>query len=170
MEESPIQEESEQNQAVALSIQETPVEVPLTEQEIVAEEASGRGNYGRLYIDAAGVDVAVFYTTNLYHLQSIVDAKDSACMFDWDDGNRMIADHCNQGFDGIRSCSAGTKARLVTPNGTSTYTCAEIIYDGWNTGDYLVYNDYTPIGNYYTGCLVMYTCNSNGTVTITIWY
>ena len=54
-------------------------------------------------------------------------------MFDWDDGNRMIADHCNQGFDGIRSCSAGTKARLVTPNGTSTYTCAETIYDGWNT-------------------------------------
>lgn len=138
-------------------------------QRSLPEKDAGRGNYGRIYIDAAGVDVAVFYTKDLYTLQNLVDAADSAAMFDWYDGNQMIADHNYQGFSAIGKCAPGTCAELVTRDGNKYYSCEEVIYNGWNAGTSLTYPDHTPIGSRYTGRLVMYTCSAGGTVNITVW-
>ena len=131
----------------------------------VADEASRRGIFARFAVPELGIDVAVFYTTDLSNLQSIVDADDSACLFYWLDGNYILADHNTQGFENFQYYMPDT-AYMVTPNGYYTYTCIESIPYGWNMGSYLAYADGTPIGHY---DLVTYTCNSDSSVTINGW-
>ena len=165
---TPVETVSEENAQLDAVETAAPVVIK-SRQEIVAEEAAVRGTYGRIYIDEVGVDTAVFYSADLTNLQAIVDADDMAAMFDWEDGNTMIADHNYQGFNDIRYLTPGSYAELVTVNGTFGYTLQEIIYDAWNASSEITYNDGTPISVNYTSNLVIYTCNNDGTITVTIW-
>ena len=134
-------------------------------------EIEDRGDYGRLVIKDAGVDVAVFETTDFSKLQDVVDAEDSACMFNWNDGNTLIADHNYQGFKNLKKVKKNsTYAYMVTEDGVKTYKCIRKLTKGWNDGSTLAFNDHTPIGEEYTGKLIIYTCNNEpGSVTITVW-
>ena len=146
-----------------------------TVEAAVATETANRGSYGRVIIPPANVDTAVFYTDDFYKLQAITDAEDSAAMFDWDDGNTMIADHNYQGFEGLRTMTIaeeGTYAYITTGTETTAYKCVEKISEGHNRGDCLTYANGTPISVNHTNSLVIYTCNANYagcTVTITVW-
>lgn len=110
---------------------------------------------GRLVIPSVGIDVACYAG----YEQEIVDAKNSAAYF-YGYGHIIIGDHKNQGFSAIKSCSTGTKAKMITNNGTETYTCVGKI-QGHNTGYELTDANYASIKNLYPGAIACYTCNDN---------
>jgi outer membrane biosynthesis protein TonB len=121
-----------------------------------SDKHSDTKNYiGRFKISSVGVNVACYAGSE----QSIVDAQDSAAYF-YGFGHIIIGDHKHQGFSAIKSCSVGTKARMVTKNGTETFTCVGKI-QGHNTGYELTDANYVPINNLYPGSIACYTCNDN---------
>ena len=134
---------------------------------IVAAECATRGCYGRLYLPAQNYSVAVFFSADWSNMQAIVDAEDSACMFNLS-ANTLIADHNGQGFTNTRDAS---EAVMVTSAGRQTYHCIARYYDGWNEGDHLATNDGTDISTLFAGKLITYTCNeaSGHSVTISVW-
>lgn len=138
----------------------------------VKSEIKSRGSYGRVKIEDADIDVALFYTKDLSKLQQLTDAEDSAAMFKWKDGNVIVADHSNQGFGNLREFTPDNSyAYITTAEGVETYKCVEKVSNGWNLGSTLAFADKTAIGTKYTGSLILYTCNNkDGTrVTITVW-
>ena len=137
------------------------------------EMAEKEGMVGRLTIPYGGVNVALYSTTvyDISESQSIVDAYDSAAYME--DGYSayncvIIADHVHQGFVGIKSAVPGsTYAYIDFGECARAYVCTRNLI-GYNTG-YLVDGD----GNYIVAQdseeILMYTCNSDGSVTITFW-
>lgn len=138
--------------------------------EEVSNEMINRGSYGRVVIPDADVDTAIFYTTDYTTLQAVVDADDSACLFDFTDTVRMLADHCEQGFGGLRFISGDVKAYIVKGQEVETYTLVEKISDAYNCGSYISYNN-GEIVNFSDNDFIIYTCNNDaaGTITVTIW-
>lgn len=141
-------------------------------QETVAEEMARRGNIGRLRIPSVGVDVALFKSSVYGGSQPVVDANDSAAyMADAVDcyGQILIGDHRHQGFDKIKKSSPGsTKAYFDFGTYTKTYVCTDK-FVGKNIGYDLVDLNGTSITGRNDGGVCMYTCNTDGTVTITFW-
>ncbi len=138
----------------------------------VKSEIANRGNYGRITIEDADIDVALFYTKDLSKLQKLTDAEDSAAMFNWKDGNVIVADHSNQDFGALHTFTPDNSyAYITTADGVETYKCVEKINNGWNLGSTLAFENKTALGTKYTNNLVLYTCNNkDGTrVTITVW-
>ena len=107
---------------------------------------------GVFSIPSLGVSVNCYASA----AQSVVDAQNAAAYF-YLQGHLIIADHVNQGFHKIKSCSKGTVA--YAPNGTK-YECVAVM-NGINTGYSLTTTDGTSIKELYPGTLVAYTCNSN---------
>lgn len=110
---------------------------------------------GNFQIESVGINVKCYDS----HEQYIVDKKNSAAYF-YGFGHYIIADHKNQGFDAIKSCSIGTTATLTTENGIQTFVCIDKI-KGHNTGKYLTDETGVSISEYHEGALVCYTCNEN---------
>lgn len=141
--------------------------------ETVAEEMARRGNMGRLRISSVGVDVALFETSmyDISHSQPIVDNADSAAYISDtidDYGFIIIGDHVHQGFAAIKSSVPGvTIAEIDSGTNIQTYICTEI-FIGYNNGCLDDLNGNCIKGRN-DGGICMYTCNSDGTITITFW-
>ena len=111
---------------------------------------------GRFKISSVGVNVGCYASAS----QATVDATDSASYF-FGYGHRIIADHNNQGFDGIKSCVVGTKATFTYEDGSvENLVCVGKI-QGHNTGEILTDANYNPINDLYPGSIACYTCNEN---------
>ncbi|MCF0142285.1 MAG: hypothetical protein HUJ75_02795, partial [Parasporobacterium sp.] len=124
-----------------------------------------------IVIDGLGINVAVFLSEDKAEFQSISDAEDSACMFDWTDGNRIITDHNYQGFGALVNGKAETM-ELITGEEVQNYRCIERIENGLNLGKSLAYENGEAIGDKGEDTLVLYTCRTDGTdgkVVITVW-
>lgn len=144
-------------------------------KESVQDEMARRGSLGRLSIGSCGVNVALF-SANLNNLsagQAIVDRNDSAAYYTdtidyW--GYVLVADHVHQGFSGIKQSIVGsTIATFDFGSYQKTAICVDrfIGYNGYNGAGGLFTTSGAEIGD--RGDICMYTCNSDGTVTITFW-
>ena len=122
------------------------------------DNSSTSPNYiGRFRIPDVDISVACYAGSE----QSVVDKKDSAAFFSgWN--HQIIADHNNQGFDKIKSCTVGMLATLETNGESRTYQCVAKML-GHNTGKKLTDDNYNPINNIYPQSLVCYTCNESWT-------
>lgn len=139
----------------------------------ILEEKKQRGNVGRLKISSVGVDVALFEVSSYDSKknQAVVDRTDSAAyMTDANDyfGFTIIGDHSKQGFSKIKNTTPG-KTTAVIDYGTykEKYICTKK-FKGRNEG-VLVDLDGNSIAGKNDGGLTMYTCNADGTITITFW-
>jgi hypothetical protein len=119
---------------------------------------------GRFKVPSAGINVGCYASAS----QMTVDASDSAAYYNGY-GHTVIADHVNQAFSGLSSCSVGTAAKLETGSGTKTYTCVGKM-NGHNTGTGLTDANYNSIRDYYPGALVAYTCNGNWQNVILVFF
>jgi uncharacterized protein YgiM (DUF1202 family) len=143
-----------------------------THIETLQEEMERRGNVGRLKISSVGLNVALFKASAFGGSQSIVDAKDSAAYME--DaikcyGQIIIADHVHQGFSAIKKSKPGTTiAHIDFGTETLKYICTKK-FIGKNKGSDLVSLDGVSIKGQNAGGICMYTCNSDGTITITYW-
>ena len=145
--------------------------------ETVLEEMNRRGNIGRLRITSVGIDVAIFATSiyDLSHSQPIVDRSDSAAYMQ--DGCNyygfiLIGDHVHQGFGGIKKSVIGSTIMEIDNGSTiEKYICVD---------RFIGYNGYKGVGGLYDangnsvagrndGGICLYTCNSDGSITITFW-
>lgn len=106
---------------------------------------------GSFSIPSVGLSVNCYSSAS----QSTVDAKNSAAYF-YTQGHSVVADHVNQGFNKIKSCSKGTSAYLAGVE----YECVAVM-SGHNDGHKLTTSSGEDIRNVYPGTLVAYTCNSN---------
>ena len=129
-----------------------------------------QGDRGRLIIPYLDISVPLYDICGLSdpEAQAICDAKDSAAWstplengFD-EDGQDVIGDHKNQGFDRIEGAVAGvTKAYITRGDQISTYTCTAA-FDGINKADPCLYNeDGQPINWENTDGFLTYTCLEN---------
>mgnify|MGYP005775249179 FL=1 len=122
---------------------------------VKSQMASRPGMIGRLTIPSLGVNVALFASNS----QAVVDAADSAAYFGLGSCT-IIGDHWNQGFNAIKSASAGTVAYIDDGNTKRKLVCTGLCR-GTNTGfDMLDSNGNSISGR---GGYAMYTCNSNWT-------
>ena len=116
--------------------------------------------YGRLWVPEVGICVAL-YQCDLYDettdCQYITDCQDSACYLTGWGEVPFIADHWNQGFDGLYDAHPGMKAFIRHGDKTYVYECyhashgindEEMAYDG--NGQALCDGD--------AGDISMYTC------------
>lgn len=121
--------------------------------------------YGRLHVPSVGINVALYYGWSQY----ITDRKDSANIFTWDDcPGYTIADHNNQEFSKLFKVDVGTKGYIEHKNGyTINIECVDI-FDGYNTGKYIVDTNGVNAAN--RTDYMMYTClyRTNG-VLICLW-
>ena len=147
-----------------------------THIETVLEEMARRGNIGRLTIPSVGVNVALFETSvyNINHSQVIVDAADSAAYLSdtmTHYGFVMIGDHVHQGFSAIKNTSIGTVAYIDRGEYRESYVCTEkfIGYNGYGGRTGMFDTNGNDVAGRNPGGLCMYTCNSDGTITITFW-
>ena len=113
---------------------------------------AGAAYVGMFSIPGVGVSVPCYASSS----QAVCDAQNAAAYF-YMSNHLVIADHVNQGFNRIKSCSPGMVA--YAPDGTK-YECITIM-QGINTGYSLTLTDGTNIREIYPGALVAYTCNSN---------
>lgn len=140
------------------------------EPETVLEEMQRRGSMGRLTIP--GFSVALFKASiyDLNESQFIVDNKDSAAYMTDGNGNIIIADHVHQGFAAIKKAKPNqTIATIDYGTYTEKYICTDN-FIGRNTGSDLVDLNGNPVKGENIGGIIMYTCNVDGTVTITFWH
>lgn len=127
------------------------------EMDIIYENTDTLGTYGRLFVPSVDLNVALYLadmTSN--NVQRIVDNRDSAAYFDFNNQN-VIADHNHQGFHKIIDISAGDFAYIKKLDGSMD------IYQMINKfeGENIVYDLVDLNGNsILTGknSLVMYTC------------
>lgn len=84
---------------------------------------------GRLYVDAVGIDVALYRTNS----QDMCDRQDAACIFDlYGQDTLLIADHVNQAFGPLLDVTVGMEACIHPPDGEDVrMVCVEVI-DGLN--------------------------------------
>ena len=148
--------------------------VEQSKKETVSEEMERRGSMGRLSIPSCGLSVALFksssYDSN--HSQQIVDNADSAAYMPdeyqyW--GFIIIADHVHQGFGAIKNAIPDkTVANIDYGTYVDKYICTNI-FTGKNVGYDLVDMQGVTIRGKNDNGITMYTCNSDGTITITFW-
>lgn len=134
------------------------------------------GDMGRLYIPEVGLSVAL-YSASIYdigHSQSVTDRSDSAAyLYDASDifGFDMIADHVHQGFNAIKWLDEGAEAYIDHGDSIEYFYCTDtfIGYNGYDgqTGMFDTYGN--SVAGWNDGGLCMYTCNIDGTITITMW-
>lgn len=145
--------------------------------ETILEEMERRGNIGRLTIPSVGVNVALFNASiyDVGHSQGIVDRSDSAAyLYDADDyyGFDMIADHVHQGFNAIKWVTTGsTMAYIDYGTYTESYICTDMFigYNGYGGRTGMFDANGSDVAGRNDGGLCLYTCNSDGTITITFW-
>lgn len=140
---------------------------------VVEEMASRPGMIGRLTIADVGINVALFGRDLREDNQAIVDAVDSAAYIYTDvlgDVRDIISDHDNQGFDGIKRAVVGqTVATIDFGTQQEKYVCIEKYNHGQNVLTDLLADDGTSVLYQHSPGLIMYTCNADGSVTITCW-
>lgn len=140
---------------------------------VTEEMASRPGMIGRLTIADVGINVALFGRDLREDNQAIVDAVDSAAYIYTDvlgDVRDIISDHDNQGFDGIKRAVVGqTVATIDFGTQQEKYVCIEKYNHGQNVLTDLLADDGTSVLFQYRPGLIMYTCNADGSVTITCW-
>ena len=128
---------------------------------------------GRLTIADVGINVALFGRDLREDNQAIVDAEDSAAYIYTDvlgAVRDIISDHDNQGFEGIKRAVVGqTFATIDFGTHQKTYVCTEKYSHGQNVLTDLLADDGTSVLYQYRPGLIMYTCNADGSVTITCW-
>ena len=161
--EAPTEETTPPTEETEPVVEET--EPPVKENNVTNTGSSSSSNtgvkntwdvyVGRFKVPSAGINVGCYASAS----QMTVDASDSAAYYNGY-GHTVIADHVNQAFSGLSSCSVGTSAKLETGSGTKTYTCVGKM-NGHNTGTGLTDANYNSIRDYYPGTLVAYTCNGN---------
>lgn len=141
----------------------------------IQEEINAKkGMVGRLTIPTVSVDVGLFSASikTGSNAQEIVDEQDSAAyLIDATEyyGQILIADHVHQGFSGIKSSVVGeTIAYINFGTHVESFVCTKV-FIGVNTGHDLVDMHKVSIAGKNDGGLCMYTCNSDGTITITYW-
>lgn len=140
----------------------------------VAEEMASRpGMIGRLTIVDVGINVALFGRDLREDNQAIVDAVDSAAYIYTDvlgDVRDIISDHDNQGFNGIKRAVVGqTVADIDFGMQQEKYMCIEKYNHGQNMLTDLLADDGASVLYQHSPGLIMYTCNADGSVTITCW-
>lgn len=125
------------------------------------------GSMGRLYIPSVGVNVAIYgdYT------QETVDREDSAAYLYGETkyGQEIIADHVHQGFSGIKKAIPGSTTLYIDFGEYQTHYICVDNFKGYNTGNDLTNLNGTSITGQNNNGLCLYTCNSDGTITITFW-
>lgn len=123
------------------------------------------GDHGRFVIPDVGVNVALYgislYGDSYEYNQAVTDRQDSASYFT-DTANTIIADHWNQGFDGIKRCVNGTKAYIVYGDGTyREYVCTGIDPNGTNNEWQILTSGGVDLLTVPDGRLIAYTCNEH---------
>lgn len=122
------------------------------------------GEIGRFIIPDTGVDVAVYvisFDNDYGYSQGVVDRQDSAGMY-LDTPTQIIADHKNQGFEGIKNCVYGTRAYLLHGDGTYyEYMCTGVDPNCINDEYHLYTSGGVDILSTNVGAMVAYTCNEN---------
>lgn len=152
----------------------TPTPKPTQPPDGVAEELASRpGMVGRLTIADVGINVALFGRDLQDDNQAVVDALDSAAYIYTDvlgDVRDIISDHDNQGFNGLKRAVVGqTVATIDCGTSQKKYVCTEKYCHGQNVLTDLLADDGTSVLFQYCPGLIMYTCNADGSVTITCW-
>lgn len=104
----------------------------------------------------------------------IVDAEDSAAWFMWfGSESPIIADHCTQGFDVIKSCEVGDVCYIVNGEHYTRYVCVAVDPFGINDRhDMYLSSGYNILRGNEPGYLYMYTCNKAGEprlITVVVW-
>ena len=119
---------------------------------------------GRLYIDDADINVALYYS----HKQEVVDNDDSAAYFFFGTYHGVIADHNTEAFSTLGRVKVGTLSRIEGSDGTDTYYQCIDVFEGIN-----IRTDITDLqGNSVTNRadLLMYTCvKGSKNILITLW-
>lgn len=105
---------------------------------------------------------------------AIVDAKDSAAWFIWyGSQSPIVADHCTQGFDVIKSCEPGDICYIVNGDSFQRFVCVEVDPDGVNAKyDLFLSSGENILRGNDPGYLYMYTCNREGDsyhITVVTW-
>ena len=128
------------------------------------------GTAGKLYIPAQSFCVNLNDSTP-DNCQYIVNCENSAAVLDYAFcPNIVIADHWNQGFEAIKSCSIGDECMLVRNGVVYTYECVKVDPAGHNVGNDVYDGNGASIYEYGTNYLSMYTCNDNWhNVTVVVW-
>ena len=110
--------------------------------------------YGRLNIDAAGINVGLYESNS----QEVCDKIDSACFYTQGNG-RILADHNNQSFKTLPNVKVGDIAKITTKNGNiEEYKCIKAL-NGHNTGTDITDENYNSL---YNSCdILAYTCRDN---------
>ncbi len=104
------------------------------EDGFVPDLSKETGDFGRLLIREAGIDVAVYSAIARENYQEIVDEEDSAvAVMERRDLEQVIADRKSQGFE-LEEVKEGTKAYLITTKEVLPYVCARVCI-GTNDGE-----------------------------------
>ena len=132
----------------------------LEETGIIERLVRGENHIGRLVISSVGINVGLFQQ---YGDEGgpIVDAWDSAALFNTSTGCTVIGDHNNQGFNAIKRIQVGDMAEIQYLDGNvDVYKCVAVV-TGHNNGDYLTDDEGNRLYDVYPDKLVCYTCNDN---------
>ena len=125
------------------------------------------GLYGYMSIPDVNLSVRVFDTYD----QKTVDAENSAAILTDMSvyGQLVIADHVHQGFSKMKSVKPGYSILNLEHDGKrSVYKCSKL-FKGYNTGKDLTDLNGNSIDGMNDGGLCLYTCNSDGSITISLW-
>lgn len=138
----------------------------LAEPPDYADDSTYADFIGRLYVDCASIDVALYQSSS----QAVVDRTDAAACFELSSalGQTIIADHNTQVFAALGDVCQGDTACIRRADGTVvSYVCTGV-FKGRNTGwDLSDWQGQSVIGR---ADLIMYTCLSGWqTVWIVLW-
>jgi hypothetical protein len=135
-----------------------------------------QGTKGRLFFSELDFSVALYECeeSNWWIAQEIVDAEDSAVWFCWfGSESPIIADHCSQGFEVIKSCSVGSVCYIVDGDELRAYECVTVDPNAINArNDMFLSTGESFMKETDPGCLYMYTCNEVGDpyhITVVVW-
>lgn len=95
------------------------------------------GDSGCLVVPKANIKVALYSANGkdkTYYPQQIVNRENSACLMQWGDGTRLIADHNYQGFSRLSNLSLGDEAYVEYKDGRKEYFILSDISPGINDG------------------------------------
>lgn len=131
---------------------------------LFSKEKDANRYIGRFEIPSIGINVACYDS----YAQATVDAFDSAACF-YCDGHINIADHVDQTFWSLKSCSVGAKAYFTINEEVESYTCIDVIH-GHNTGIELTDANYNNLSHLYPDAIVCYTCNGGWQNIIVVFF
>lgn len=102
------------------------------------------------------------YTSTPSYWQSIVDAPNSACLFEKTPGYLIIADHSTQEFAILPEIQIGDRVYIEWEDATTVYKCTDI-QPGYNDG-IVRYSDGISAEETYD--LMCYTCTEYGVIIV----